>query len=1253
MKKIISFIIILGLICSFVPAAYAAGRINKWVVENFENSDISHITPVNAKLVWEGVETLGASRGALAVSVNKDAGAPSFVLEQMAGVTYELSCYIRVKENLLKDQVQFIFQAPVAAQPEKYAYNTVTISNAGLKAGQWTHITGRYVCDGMGKMVGVAERVPVLSEGTVDIRLGDGKITSTSFNGTTVDYYLDDFIALPAMAAHDGNIVTDGDFESGTALTSWIKSGAAKVSLAGSGANGTVQCVKVDGQSNLSNLTQQVPIKFNTDYKISFWLKTDDADTLNKQVRLILDRKNSKTDSDISNYQYLYDPNNMTIGSVWTKYQIDYRYDIETNDTAYPNVYLRIGDGTSAAIQYYLDEISVLEADGGPAETAMQVKLDGLYRTGQTITATGSYNGEDPIQGYIVTVQRKNQLGNAMVCSSEIVGDTFTYIAAEEDKGSYLIFDFAAVTADGRIAAKGQTQSAKISADREIKTAFDSAVWTEADNVVSGKVTIANSEESMRAMAVIAVYDENDKLESLGVATELFDADIQKTISVSAPNSAAAKNARLFIWDADTQKPLASVKVADKVSDSACIYVDPQNGSDDNNGTDTQPFATIEKAQAEAVKRAAESEIYVMLKGGTYRLEKTLSFTPSELNKKHKIIFTSYDGKAVISGGKQIQGWELYDAANNIYRAYSGEGADARQIYVNGVRGVRARSEAGLTEAAQTEKGYTCKDVFLADLAHPEDLEMVYFVKWTNPRCKVSGIMGSGSNVEITMNSVGWNKIHNKGQSSVTDQYLPAYYENAYELLDEEGEWYLDTHSGYLYYKPRFFEDMRNAVVEMPMLEKLVTIRGTADNNAENLEFRDVDFMYSTWMDPTANGYLADMQNNHQSGMTGALPDAAIELSYVNNITFDGCSFAKLGITAMKMTEGVKHCRIMGNEFYDISGTAISLGVPSGDYDKYINPTDDRYIVRDNQITDNYIHHTGMDYKSAAALSAAFPKNTQISYNEIYASPYSGMHLGYGWNTYVEKGTATEELVVEGNYIHNVMNDKVYDGGAIYTMGKTSGTEENYNQISRNYIKDVKNHYGALYPDEGSQFWEFSGNVIDLSRYPLYYGTGGGNGVPAKWLHLWTNTITNNKLVNNYATTANAKNAGADNIFEQPTVCKPGSWPQEAKDIIAAAGIRGQYAERYTGGLQDVEALTEYVAQTGDEIVLSVTATTGKGKLYDFRNAQIYIENSEPDVAEIGRDFRGTAMSPGETVVRIAIVEKGILQTFEIAISVV
>ena len=52
------------------------------------------------------------------------------------------------------------------------------------------------------------------------------------------------------------------------------------------------------------------------------------------------------------------------------------------------------------------------------------------------------------------------------------------------------------------------------------------------------------------------------------------------------------------------------------------------------------------------------------------------------------------------------------------------------------------------------------------------------------------------------------------------------YFENALELLDQAGEWYLDETQNVLYYKPRSGEDMTKATVVAPVLETVVSING-------------------------------------------------------------------------------------------------------------------------------------------------------------------------------------------------------------------------------------------------------------------------------------------------------------------------------------------------------------------------------------------------------------------------------------------
>lgn len=57
--------------------------------------------------------------------------------------------------------------------------------------------------------------------------------------------------------------------------------------------------------------------------------------------------------------------------------------------------------------------------------------------------------------------------------------------------------------------------------------------------------------------------------------------------------------------------------------------------------------------------------------------------------------------------------------------------------------------------------------------------------------------------------------------------YGISYTENAYQLLTQSGQFYLEQPGRYLYYIPRPGQDMATADVELPAQQSLLTIQGT------------------------------------------------------------------------------------------------------------------------------------------------------------------------------------------------------------------------------------------------------------------------------------------------------------------------------------------------------------------------------------------------------------------------------------------
>ena len=122
-----------------------------------------------------------------------------------------------------------------------------------------------------------------------------------------------------------------------------------------------------------------------------------------------------------------------------------------------------------------------------------------------------------------------------------------------------------------------------------------------------------------------------------------------------------------------------------------------KNGSDSNSGSKHSPFLTLQKAR-DAVRSLhswvfQHHDVNIYIRGGTYRLQKTLRFTSKDSGRYgHNVIWRAAPGEhPLICGSMKVTGWSLYDASLNIYRAYVGP-RQSRQLYVNGKRATRAQT---------------------------------------------------------------------------------------------------------------------------------------------------------------------------------------------------------------------------------------------------------------------------------------------------------------------------------------------------------------------------------------------------------------------------------------------------------------------------------------------------------------------------------------------------------------------------------
>lgn len=699
------------------------------------------------------------------------------------------------------------------------------------------------------------------------------------------------------------------------------------------------------------------------------------------------------------------------------------------------------------------------------------------------------------------------------------------------------------------------------------------------------------------------------------------------------------------------------LNLAEKTSRMA-IFIDQKIGSDDADGTLYAPVKSVEKAKQLVRKynNNMQNHIFVVFCGDAYYVQDTIKFDQEDSGTNgYNVIYTSYDRDNMTSVhmGKQFGGFSLYNEEKNIYRTYVGTDVRTRQCFIDGVRAIRARSEgtAGLKNAVyQSDYGLTTTDTSIASYKNLQDVELVYYEDWTQPRITIDHTVQRDGLLEIHAKEPGWGFMVKKGQTAPS---TPAYIENAYELLDNYGEWYLDNGSGWLYYKPRPYEDPETMTATLPVGEYLIEMTGGADAVVHNIEFRDLCFAYTTWMRPSGNYGHSDAQSNtiRQNGDT--MSPSAIMIHNARYVDFYDCTFTKLGINALSYYHTMQECNISGNKFYDISGNGIVMGLNTGagdtsfDYLIDINPTEYKYYCINNSIDNNYIIDVGVEYGASVGIAAAFPKCSQISHNEIAHLQYSGMHIGYGWNSYAKNGTGTYRFDIENNYVHEIEYGEIYDGGCIYTIGATGGTKQEMNNIRYNYLENQYAAPAMIYSDEGSTYWNIERNVITSHEQKNMLG----NNSDLKWCSFYFDTIQNNVAHHNWTNLSSYYAVEGNEVYDNKYIEDLNTnMPAEAKAIMDIAGLTEKYLEKYPNECQTVyfEDGESISVGEGEKYQLSVAGRGRKGTAPDYD--AIWFTSSNPAVATVDNEGIVRSVSSGVCTVQAYAKVNDVVKTAQIQV---
>lgn len=475
---------------------------------------------------------------------------------------------------------------------------------------------------------------------------------------------------------------------------------------------------------------------------------------------------------------------------------------------------------------------------------------------------------------------------------------------------------------------------------------------------------------------------------------------------------------------------LPAFRTAEAAS-SLSVYVSPK-GYDGNPGTKEKPLATIQKARdvVRTTKNVAKGPIEVVLLPGTYYPGESLIFGPDDSGFPGAPITyrAEEEGTATISGGKRLKcDWKPYKDgifACDVPEAKAGT-LDFSELYVNGRRQIRARYPNGDSRVPQPagyirttgadkwphKEMYFNPETFTQkQWAHPEEAVVFVFqrinfdlVPFWNGQWHVRGIdrsrnallLGDGGRQQLLFHYM---------QAYLPGIYpnMPFYVENVFEELDAPDEWYLDRREGKLYYKPADGMDLKNAVVEPALIQRVVQINGTRDNPVKYITLRGLRIAHAacTYFEPYSPAGMGDY--TIQVG-------GAVFIEGAEGITVDRCSLEGNSGNGFFVNRYARRVRLTNSRLADIGESGICFvgkniyredkhsKCPVCGFDNWWgwDPETDE-IPMDCEASNNLVHDVGVFAKQCGGVFMANCQRIKIIHNHIYNTPRAGINVNDG-----------------------------------------------------------------------------------------------------------------------------------------------------------------------------------------------------------------------------------------------------------------
>jgi hypothetical protein len=579
--------------------------------------------------------------------------------------------------------------------------------------------------------------------------------------------------------------------------------------------------------------------------------------------------------------------------------------------------------------------------------------------------------------------------------------------------------------------------------------------------------------------------------------------------------------------------------------EAATFFVSPE-GNDANTGSKSSPFATPVRARnavREWMKENYGKGCTVLFREGTYWITETLEFgLQDSVPEDQYITYASYPGEtAAFSAGVRVpaRNWRKLDdepsnlsdkARNHVWIADVPEAVTAGIPLLTMFEGPEI-----LPRARGTSFNLVADDLGSDDEIRRDSMNVPSGVVESWPDIQ-SGEIVVIPKYPWTMNILPIKDYD--AEARIVTTKLPHTYpmrpnphikeniwiENVLAVLDSPGEWVYDG-KGRIYYWPRTGQPSDS--IEYAGLTEILKIEGETaydelvDTPVRGIRFSGITFTHTEryrWYGKTGWGIQHDWEAFDR-------PTAMVRFRGAEDCAMDACRFTCGSSAGVRLDLHSRRNAITGCLFDYLGGCGILLcGYGPGLKD----------VNRDNEISNNHIHHIGRSYWHSPAIFVWQSGDNRIAHNHVHHTCYTGIvvsgRMRWDRNGEMEcsrtvrwKETALvvgEDYiqqtwhqawypdwkrrnplyhghgnVLEYNDIHHVM-EILGDGNAIYISGTGTGNIVRYNAVHDCPSPTMR---AAIRCDDDQHETTIHGNV-------MYRLGGSATGIAIKGI----NDITNN-----------------------------------------------------------------------------------------------------------------------------------------------